>query len=167
MKEEWGQATGWAQCSVSFSSLTLMVGWQEGHQVHKKTCSTYAFSALTLLDGQQQGHPACKKLSGGALAWLSVWSAMQMICIWSSGCHCHPIICCSSKIQNGLPFWCRLSQVVLEKRPLNGCSSYAQRFSSGTSNGRKLRGKQVTQAHLIRKTAVKTEVGNHTFILGC
>jgi len=35
----------------------------------------------------------------------------------------HPIISCSSKIQNGLPFWCRLIQVVLEKRPLNGCSS--------------------------------------------
>jgi len=34
----------------------------------------------------------------------------------------HPIISCSSKIQNGLPFWCRLIQVVLEKRPLNGCS---------------------------------------------
>jgi len=22
----------------------------------------------------QEGHPACKKLSGGVLAWLSVWS---------------------------------------------------------------------------------------------
>ena len=38
-------------------------------------------------------------------------------------CHCHPIISCSSKIQNSLPFWCRLTQVVLEKRPLNRCSS--------------------------------------------
>ena len=27
------------------------------------------------------------------------------------------------KIQSGLPFWCRLIQVVLEKRPLNGCGS--------------------------------------------
>jgi len=34
-----------------------------------------------------------------------------------------PLISCSSKIQNGLPFWCRLTQVVLEKRLLNGCSS--------------------------------------------
>jgi len=34
----------------------------------------YAFSALTLLVGRQEGHPACKKLSGGVLAWLSVWS---------------------------------------------------------------------------------------------
>jgi len=42
-----------------------------------------AFSTLTLLVGQQEGHPACKKLSGGVLAWLSVWSEVQT-CIWSS-----------------------------------------------------------------------------------
>jgi len=41
------------------------------------------FSALTLLVGWQEGHPACKNLSGGVLAWLSVWSEMQ-ICIWPS-----------------------------------------------------------------------------------
>jgi len=34
----------------------------------------FAFSALTLLVGRQEGHPACKKLSGGMLVWLSVWS---------------------------------------------------------------------------------------------
>jgi len=34
-----------------------------------------------------------------------------------------PIISCSSKIQNGLPFWRWLTQVVLEKRPLNRCTS--------------------------------------------
>jgi len=42
-----------------------------------------AFSVLTLLVGRQEGHPACKKLSGGVLAWLSVWSMMQT-CIWPS-----------------------------------------------------------------------------------
>ena len=42
-----------------------------------------AFSALTLLVGQQEGHPACKKLSGGVLAWLSVWNEVQT-CIWPS-----------------------------------------------------------------------------------
>ena len=36
-----------------------------------------AFSALTLLVGRQEGHPACKKLSGGVLAWLSIWSKVQ------------------------------------------------------------------------------------------
>jgi len=74
-----------------------------------------AFSTLTLLVGWQEGHPACKKLSGEVLACLSVWSEVQMICIWSSWCHCHPIIFCSTKIQNSLPFSCRLTQVVLEK----------------------------------------------------
>jgi len=69
------------------------------------------------------------KLSGEVLAWLPIWSEMQMICIWSSRCHWRPIISCSSKIQNGLLFWCRPTQVVLEKRPLNGCSS-----SSSTSS---------------------------------
>ena len=43
----------------------------------------YAFSALTLLVGRQEGHPACKKLRGGVLVWLSVWSKMQT-CIWPS-----------------------------------------------------------------------------------
>jgi len=41
-------------------------------------CGIYfAFSALMLLVGRQEGHPACKKLSGGVLAWLSVWSKVQ------------------------------------------------------------------------------------------
>jgi len=52
----------------------------------------------------------------GVLACLSVWSEMQMLCMWSSWCHCHSIISRSSKIQNGLPLWCRLMQVVLEKK---------------------------------------------------
>jgi len=42
-----------------------------------------AFSALPLLVGWQEGHPACKKLSGRVLAWLFVWSDVQ-ICIWPS-----------------------------------------------------------------------------------
>jgi len=42
-----------------------------------------AFTALMLLVGWQEGHLACKKLSGGVLAWLSVWSEMQT-CIWPS-----------------------------------------------------------------------------------
>jgi len=36
-----------------------------------------AFSPLTLLVGRQEGRPACKKLSGGVLAWFSVWSEVQ------------------------------------------------------------------------------------------
>jgi len=59
-----------------------------------------------LLVGWQEGHPACKKWSGRVLAWYLSGAR------W---CHCHLIISCSSKIQNGLPFWCWLTQVVLEK----------------------------------------------------
>jgi len=33
-----------------------------------------AFSTLMLLVGWQEEHPACKKLSSEVLAWLSVWS---------------------------------------------------------------------------------------------
>jgi len=43
----------------------------------------FAFSVLTLLVGRQEGHPACKKLIGGVLAWLSVWSEVQT-CMWPS-----------------------------------------------------------------------------------
>jgi len=44
-------------------------------------------------------------LSGATCKWfaMSIW--------W----HCHPIISCSSKTQNGLPFCWRLTQVVLKK----------------------------------------------------
>jgi len=65
------------------------------------SCYT-AFSALTLLVGWQEGHPACKKLSGGVLAWLSVWSEVQT-CIWPSWCHCHSLSS-FSKIQTGFTF---------------------------------------------------------------
>jgi len=31
-----------------------------------------------------------------------------------------------TKMENGLPFWCRLTQVVQEKRPLNECNTEIQ-----------------------------------------
>ena len=49
-----------------------------------------------LLVGRQERHPACKKLSGGVLAWLSVWSEVQT-CIWPSWCHCHSLSLASVK----------------------------------------------------------------------
>jgi len=85
-----------------------------------------AFSALTLLVGQQEGHPVCKKLSGEVLAWLSVWSEVQT-CIWPGWCHCHSLSLASVKYRLVLPFWYRLTWVVLDKGPLNGCSSSSSR----------------------------------------
>jgi len=61
--------------------ISLVVAYHHKfHHQNKKTvyrllvCS---FSAFTLLVGRQEGHQACKKLSGGVLAWLSVWSEVQ------------------------------------------------------------------------------------------
>jgi len=65
-------------------------------------------SALTLLVGRQEGHLACKKLSGGVLAWLSVWSEVQT-CTRPSSCHCHSVSLASVKSRLVLPFWYRLS----------------------------------------------------------
>ena len=85
------------------------------------TSSVLAFSALTLLTEQQEGHPACKKLSVGVLAWLSVWSEVQT-CIWPSWCYRHSLSLAPVKTRLVLPFWYRLTRVVLGKGPLNGCS---------------------------------------------
>ena len=64
------------------------------------TVCSLPYSALTLLVGWQEGHPACKKLSGGVLAWLSVWSEVHMTQLM-------PLlltVSCSSKIQIGFTF---------------------------------------------------------------
>ena len=68
----------------------------------------HAFSALTLLAGRQEEHLACKKLSGGVLAWLSVWSEVQT-CIWPSWCHCHSLSLASVKSRLILPSWYQLT----------------------------------------------------------
>ena len=78
----------------------------------------FAFSALTLLVGRQEGHPAWKKLSGGVLAWSSVWSKVQT-CIQPSWCHCHSLSLASVKSRLVLPFWYWLTWVVPEKGQLN------------------------------------------------
>ena len=43
-----------------------------------------AFIALTFLVGHQEEHLVCKNLSDEVLTWLSVWSKVQIVCIWSS-----------------------------------------------------------------------------------
>jgi len=77
-------------------------------------CDFCAFSDLTLLVGGQERHPACKKTE-----W---WDAGVVIClergadlIRPSWCHCHSLTPASVKSRLVLPFWYRLTQVVLEK----------------------------------------------------
>ena len=64
--------------------MALLQQYKSTHNINVNSVLVYkllsvlvAFSALTLLVGRQEGHPACKKLSGGVLAWLSVWSEVQ------------------------------------------------------------------------------------------
>ena len=59
---------------LSYSLLCLLV---------KKYCLQCFDAVCPNLVGRQEGHPAGKKLSGGVLAWLSVWSEVQT-CVWSS-----------------------------------------------------------------------------------
>ena len=49
-----------------------------------------------------------EKLSGGVLAWLSVWNEVQT-CIWPSWCHCHSLSLTSVKSRLVLPLWYRLN----------------------------------------------------------
>jgi len=86
---------------------------------------TFAFSASTLLVGRQEEHSAsaCKKAE-----W---WGAGMVSYLERGAGDLHmaqlmplptppPIITCFIKIHIALPFCCWLTQVVLEKRPLNG-----------------------------------------------
>ena len=79
--------------------------------------------------GGRKGIRPVKKLSGGLLAWSSVWSEVQT-CIWPSWCHCHSLSLASVKSRLVLPFWYRLTRVVEEKGPLNGCVCMYDRCSA-------------------------------------
>ena len=70
--------------------------------------------------GSRKGIRPVKKLSGGLLAWLSVWSEVQT-CIWPSWCHCHSLSLASVKSRLVLRFCYWLTRVVPKKGPLNGC----------------------------------------------
>ena len=65
------------------------------------------------------------KISDKGLVSSSIWSEVEIVCMWSSWCHCRPSpsSLASFKSRLVLPFCYRLTQVVLEKRPLNWCSS--------------------------------------------
>ena len=78
-------------------------------------------------------HLMSSQRSGGVPAWLSVWSELQT-CICPSWCHCHSLSLASVKSRLVLPFWYRLTQVVPEKGPLNGCVCVCVCVSSQWAN---------------------------------
>jgi len=73
-----------------------------------------AFSALTLLVGRQEEHPACKKtqrMDAGMVICLGRGADLHMAQLMPV-----PLtVSCSSKSRLVLPFWCWLTQMVLEK----------------------------------------------------
>jgi len=85
--------------------------------------SVHLLSCLTLLVGRQEEHPARKNwvmrcqhghLSGARCKWFA-HSPPDATATLSS--------LASLKSRLVSPFWCRLTQVVLEERPLHGCLS--------------------------------------------
>ena len=66
--------------AANAGSVTLTAEDEAGHKLVFFPFSRLLLSAA-LLVGRQEGHLACKKLSGGVLAWLSLWSEVQT-CMW-------------------------------------------------------------------------------------
>ena len=70
--------------------------------------------------GGRKGIRPVKNLSGGMLAWLSVWSEVHS-CIWPSWCHHHSVSLASVKFQIGFIFVVPAHRLVLDEGPLNSC----------------------------------------------
>ena len=131
LKQETGSGSGISYISTAINCQPVLAGttkvflpacpcWKHLHVVHSNyicqrlhSFSTvsdiinvlirvYAFSALMLLVGQQEGYPACKKLSGGVLAWLSVWS--EVLTHMAQLMPLPLTVSCFSKIQIGCTF---------------------------------------------------------------
>ena len=79
--------------------------------VHDTIKSAISLQRLTLLAVHQEQHPASKKLSDKVLAWLSVWSKVQMICIWSSWCLPPHNLLLHYNPEQFLPFQCSLPRL--------------------------------------------------------
>jgi len=80
---------------LSLVDLSFIQYWRESCSLRRFSGGSWA-STCKLLTGEVQ------KARG--TRWLALCSEVQMTCIWSRLCHCHPIIPCFIKIQNGLTF---------------------------------------------------------------
>jgi len=82
-------------CTVLFVSISQVIGcedrlWNDlycvewGVKLYSKSNQLWCFDNV---GWRQEAHPACRNW---VLAWLSVWSEVQIVCIWSSWYHYHP-----------------------------------------------------------------------------
>ena len=124
---------------IAFSALTLLVGWQKGHPVCKGFCilqkgfsfcktntvsfnfssNFINFSALTLLVGGRKDIWPVKNWVVGC--WHGYLSGVRCRLAYgpadATATHC--LLLQWSRLV--LPFWYRLTQVVPDRGPLNGC----------------------------------------------
>ena len=112
--------------SVRVHTIYLTIGGKGGSRLSAGKINKIQYNIPSVLWrcwlGGRKGIRPVKKLSGGVLVWLSVWSKVQT-CIWPRWCHCHSLSLASLKSRLVLPFCYRLTRVVLDKGPLNECSS--------------------------------------------
>jgi len=99
------QPSQWSACSVIISLHSFVI-----------TCDSWLLCAIQIVllgggasclqcfDAVGWAAGRASGLSGGVLAWLSVWSEVQA-CIWPSGCHCHSLSLASVKSRLALPYW--------------------------------------------------------------
>ena len=90
-------------------SLAPAAQIQTSHLFGTLQLNIFAFSTMELLAEHQEEHPACKRIEWWGAGMVSCLAQdandlhmVQMICIWSNWCHCHPIISCFIKIKIGL-----------------------------------------------------------------
>jgi len=101
-------------------TATMLSGNSLRQTVHTHLASFHQAMLWRCWLGCRKGIRPAKKRSDGVRAWLSVWSVVQT-CIWPSWCHCHSLSPASIKSRLVLHFWYRLTWVVPDKGPLNGC----------------------------------------------
>ena len=95
--------------------------WQRHQLGHMQVCTLLQIDNHAMLVWRQEGHPACKKLSGEVLAWLVICLESGADLHMPSWCHCHSLSLAPVKSRLVLPIWYRLTRVVPDKGPLNGC----------------------------------------------
>ena len=101
---QWDGASQWSNWRLNQEVVSTTV--HSDCTAFSSSASDKGTTCLVLfpqLVGLQEGHPACKKLWGGVLVWLSVWSEVQT-CIWPSWCHCHSLSLASVKSRLFFPF---------------------------------------------------------------
>ena len=114
-------------CVTCHNCIVMWLLWQSYTPCPRKkrppfifwiTLSKIPSNALTLLVGRQEEHPACKNWAVGCRRGYLSGARCRLADSW---CHCHSLSLASVKSRSVLPFWYRLTRVIPEKWPLNGC----------------------------------------------